>query len=70
MRKMEVVVPHDILPDITKSIHEKDFSFVVVPYDDENVTVQIEYDKGSEREITELEEELNQQIDDFNEDNG
>lgn len=73
MRKFEMNVPVKTLPDIATAIHTEDFVFVTKPTDDEEiVTIEIPYEKEKDEDISTLEENMNQIVEDFyeNEENG
>lgn len=73
MRKFEMNVPVKALPDIATAIHAEEFVFITKPTDDEElVTIEIPYDKEKDDEISTIEENLNQIVEDFyeKEDNG
>ncbi|MDQ3112354.1 MAG: hypothetical protein M3R17_20935 [Bacteroidota bacterium] len=54
------------MPDITTAIHSKDFVFTTKPTTDEDlVKIEVPYEKDSNDEISELEDEINLVIENF-----
>jgi hypothetical protein len=71
MRKFEINVPHEVLPDVTRAIHGQDFVFTTKPTgDDDIVKIEVPYEKERNDEISDLEEEINQIVEDHYDDEG
>lgn len=58
MRKYEVVVAYEQLPEIARIIHEKELVFEVCGHKQDTVTVALRYSKEQEQEVSELEQEI------------
>ena len=66
MRKFEINVPLEVMPNITTAIHSKNFVFTTKPTTDEDIVkIEVPYEKDSNDEISELEDEINEVIENF-----